>query len=353
MSANYIKISEPSLSAKNKRLWIFDLDHTLIAPKSGATFPKDQNDYAMIMTPKAIGPVDILIYSNQGSLNNNSDQLESFKNKVSVVMNKIKGSCSHENTRIEFFAALGKHNKYRKPMIFGLTELFDVSGYSEIFMCGDAAGRSQDFSDTDYKFLLNIKMFYTEIRCRFLVPEELVFDISENLPKKIHNPDICSIEYPPVMIQEPRKITADDLKGKRLIIMCGRQGSGKSYLELPKEFKVVTYKDKKGTHNKVSKLLASGNKVRVDGTFPSSGTRDQFAGLVKSDEVLIIYIRSSDDTCKHNRLYRENYLDEPVIPSIAVSMFTKNFEKPTKNVIEIDHRDRFISSDIWYNMYYY
>jgi DNA 3'-phosphatase len=149
----------------------FDLDGTLIVTKSGKAFAENKNDWkffhasvpAKLQSAYAQG-YSLAIISNQKGIDNSKDQKElqdkfdSILQSLSVPMDVI---CSHEE------------DVYRKPRT-GMWEylwearwrLFPQALQREsCFYIGDAAGRpagiggkKKDFSDTDYKFAVNLNI---------------------------------------------------------------------------------------------------------------------------------------------------------------------------------------------------
>jgi len=148
---------------KYKKLAGFDLDHTFITTKSGNTFPKNSDDWKLfnenvedkikqLMKEK----YQIVIFSNQSNMDKSEKKYSGFIEKIKEI-NKLF------NNKIEFVVAFGK-NEYRKPEI-GMWEFYTKNrnvNYDESFYVGDAAGRKNDFSNSDLKFAENIGItFYT------------------------------------------------------------------------------------------------------------------------------------------------------------------------------------------------
>jgi len=148
---------------KYKKIAGFDLDHTFITTKSGNTFPKNSDDWKLfnknvenkireLMKKK----YQIVIFSNQSNMDKTEKKYSGFIEKIKEI-NKLF------NNKIEFVVAFGK-NEYRKPEI-GMWEFYTKNrnvNYDDSFYVGDAAGRKNDFSDSDLKFAENIGItFYT------------------------------------------------------------------------------------------------------------------------------------------------------------------------------------------------
>jgi len=143
----------------------FDLDWTLVRPEK-SKFPKTFNDNVIMnnripMLKQYIGlGYKIVIFSNQKITPRESLQ---FKvNRMEDVISKFK----IEGIPLIVYMATAE-DKYRKPNI-GMWEEFRKT-YTKLesaFYCGDAAGRKDDFSDSDLKFAENIGI-------KFYTPEEL------------------------------------------------------------------------------------------------------------------------------------------------------------------------------------
>lgn len=148
---------------KYRKLACFDLDHTLITTKSGATFPKGKDDWKFFnsnvenkMKELISKKYQIVIFSNQCNLKQNGIKYNNLVYKLGEI-NKIF------NNKIDILIAVCKDN-YRKPDT-GMWDYYVQNrnvDYSKSFYVGDAAGRTKDFSDSDKKFAENIGLtFYT------------------------------------------------------------------------------------------------------------------------------------------------------------------------------------------------
>jgi DNA 3'-phosphatase len=146
-----------SQKIKYKKLACFDLDHTFITTKSGNTFPKNADDWILFnntvenkIKELIKQKYQIVIFSNQSNMDKSEKKYSDFIDKFNNI-NKIF------NNKIELVVAFGK-NEYRKPDI-GMWEFYTKNRNVDIeksFYVGDAAGRKNDFSDSDKKFAENI-----------------------------------------------------------------------------------------------------------------------------------------------------------------------------------------------------
>lgn len=335
--------SEASNGIKSNVLWMFDLDHTLICPKSGK-FARHENDYKYLRTINTEESIDIVIYSNQLKTH------DGFMTKVTKICADISENCPRAN--LYFFAAFDDDH-FRKPCSKGLMDNFDLSKYDVKIFVGDAAGREGDFSDTDYKFAVNIGAY-------FLVPE--AYDIF--VTKALKEPEWYSsaktikkfvrraekkipaqIESAVFYIDWSQYQRANNIERyqaillpllKKKVIMCGRQGSGKStFVSVAKSMGMHVYN--------YSDCRKPWTGDIIDGTFPCD----------RPNVDAIIYMDTPEDICKHNRKYRELVHGIMKVPTVAIRIFEKKFVKPTgPNVITVPFM---ISSDVSpdYFKYYY
>ena len=224
----------------------FDLDHTLIKPMSGRTYPRDENDWELMngskLKSKLRALVDegkcIVVISNQGALDREGKtaRLKGLETKLSKVQQAL-------GVPFAFYAGYGKVNRYRKPapgVWEQLAQDFIQKGVvidkSSSFYCGDAAGRPEgpkpwagstksaekkNFADTDLRFAVNAGLaFYTPEQL-FLGSDDLAIDPSQcggldprTIPRSARSP------YENIRV-------ADELE---MVVLVGSPGSGKTSL---------------------------------------------------------------------------------------------------------------------------
>jgi DNA 3'-phosphatase len=155
-----------------KKIYIFDLDNTIIKTKSKKKFPIDNNDWTWLYDdiPLKINSINNSIngiITNQRGLKSQAF-IDNWIDKINQIIKKIN---------INFVFASIKHDKYSKPLTaswdFIINKLLfsininNLINNNKIYYIGDAAGRENDFSDTDIKFALNNKF-------RFKTPEQFL-----------------------------------------------------------------------------------------------------------------------------------------------------------------------------------
>ena len=188
-------ISAPQVPGEKVKVAAFDLDGTLITTKSGVKFSKGPTDWKWwgnsTKVPEAISKLYnsgylIVIFTNQGAVvvNNNSKSYGNLKTKLNLVYAEL----SKFNVKSVYVYASPKkplkgptsseeqHKLMRKPEIgmwqdleSVLTDQGKAIDYKQSFFVGDAAGRKQDFLDSDLKFAENAKI-------DFKTPEEFFKD---------------------------------------------------------------------------------------------------------------------------------------------------------------------------------
>ncbi|KAJ9119115.1 hypothetical protein QFC22_003606 [Naganishia vaughanmartiniae] len=221
-------IGSPAVSTKVK-VAMYDLDGTLIQPKSGARFPKDATDWKWWdATVKAkLAQVQkeqfhLVIISNQ---NLKEKPLKAWKSKVALICADLP-----EGMPIRILAATAK-DQYRKPGI-GLYELlhdlYEAKGLEidveNSFYVGDAAGRAGDHNDTDRKFAVNAGLtFYT--------PEQYFKDSKKDpgfLPFKGFDAtaELAAMDNSPLIT--PTSTPLIPASTKEIVIFVGYPASGKT-----------------------------------------------------------------------------------------------------------------------------
>lgn len=287
-----INISKPIIN-----IAAFDLDWTLIRPIKGK-FSKTPDDWALLPnvlnTLKAYKEAGyiIVIFTNQYS--SNQTKLLFNYEKVSLVTNKLL-----ENNVIDIVLMATHKDEYRKPQIGMWTLVQQVFKNYEInktqsFYCGDAAGRPQDFADSDLQFANNIGI-------KFYTPEQI---------------------FPNNKITIPQN--------QSLFIFVGMPGSGKTtyyknnlesqgFIHINQD----TLKTKAKVLKAIDQALSSGKSVAVDATNPTSSKRAEYLKIASKYSVpsLILYFVGNGQAFNKLR-------DKPV-PNIAYSVYYKNLEEPS------------------------
>jgi len=132
-----------------------DLDHTLIQPKEGRTFPNSYTDWEFIIPTKEkmlefhSNGYEIIIVSNQGGIQYGYTTEEELALKFEAIKAKMGIPMTFYYCKTN-----DKNDKMKKPNI-GMAEKaaidFDID-FENSIMVGDASGLEGQFSDSDKMF---------------------------------------------------------------------------------------------------------------------------------------------------------------------------------------------------------
>lgn len=318
-------------SLETEFIYMFDLDHTLIKTKSGKKFPISKNDWELLYPniPEKINKLTnglVGIVSNQKGLNNQT--------KINDWINKCIDICKIL-PQIKFVFASIKDDRFRKPMC-GSFELFKntfvninwdkLESGDKIYYVGDACGRKDDFSDTDYKYALNCKI-------KFKTPE-----IFFGIPKSDKS---ASITYPELNYfdETEQEQLFDELTNlikshnKVLIITIGLPASGKSFIrkELMKRFPQFSYSNNDDITNKVQsrtlikKISTDYNFVIDDNTNLLKENRESKLKEFESYYKIGIWFNYDLEVCWHLNWMRMFWFGEKLLPKVTYYTMNKKF----------------------------
>lgn len=312
-----------------KKFAMFDLDSTLIIPKigtkkNGKGFPIDENDWKFLFnnTQQILNNLInfgycIIIISNQGGIEKKKQTVENLINKVNKIANTL-------NINMYFFCSTG-YNKYRKPLPQWIYEIVPEEVENNIdrkssFYCGDACGRKNDFSDTDYKFAINCML-------NFKTPENLFLGEPNNY---------LTIKYP---IIESKKMQLNFVpKNKEIIVMIGCAGSGKSYVSkyISKKYDYITInqdilKSKVNCVKICNNAIINKKNIIIDSTNPGIVDRKIWIDIAKKNNYKIrsIELIIPFDNAMHNNYYRNFVNNVKLVPNIAYNIFKSKYIKPS------------------------
>jgi bifunctional polynucleotide phosphatase/kinase len=315
----------------------FDLDGTIIKPKSGKVFPKDKNDWIFLFDkiPEKIRKISesytIIIFSNQMGISKGKTSEEDIIFKINKIQEFIK--CPF------IFLASKEDDINRKPrpgMYNFIESEIDITiDKKKSFYVGDMAGRKElspnletkfpgrkkDKDDTDYKFALNLKLnFYT--------PEEYFNGINEDKQISGYNLDSKL---------ESKKI--NDISEKELIIISGLPASGKSSLakNIITKNKNINFFSKDLNGNKFKKYVIESlenNKITiVEGLFATNAQRKEMLELAKKYDykTRLIEMDVPFELAYHLNMYRSLFENHKKIPSIVYNIYQNQYESPIVN----------------------
>ena len=289
--------NEPDL--KHKNLAIFDIDWTIIKPKDGKEFPKDENDWVWLR--KSV-PEILKKYSETHQLVLLTDQTKSWK------LNMIQQIIQELDLKIVVLIAMNKKYKKGNPELFLsiFPEFEKICVKDKCFMVGDAGG-AKDWSSVDKDFADNIDI-------QFFKPEEIFpFDEIQEFEGDYENKD-----------------------EKEVVIMVGMPGSGKSTFCSQKlsSYKLIcgdTFKTQPKMIKEAKKYIKN-NSIIFDGTNGTSKKRKNYIDFAMeyNRKVKCIWIdtnlENSIEQIKKRKTEGGHY-----VPKIALYTYKKYFEIPDEN----------------------
>ena len=319
----YYKIDKDNLKSQ---IAAFDMDYTIIRPKSKRVFPKDENDWKFLFGNKTIDKLkeisseyQIMIFTNQKGLSMGKITIEQFTSKITNIQS-ILG--------IEFDIIISTKNDYYRKPLTGMWRFYKSHRNAKInrkksFYVGDAAGRiysqKKDHSSVDRFFAHNIKL-------NFFTPEQF-FEIEDN-EYMIKNVNLKNVNCDNININTD----------KNLILFVGPPASGKTRL-YNNLFSEYVHINMDILHTKVKCLKKTEEAMKyiknivIDNTNPSGETRKFYLDLAKKYNYnrYIINFRSNRDISNYYNHYRVQKSKGKIklIPNIVYNIFYKKYEIPT------------------------
>lgn len=317
--------------------YAFDLDSTLIETgdkrkKSAASTPNWI--WWNVVVPEVLHKLEesgstIIIFSNQSDIDDT---------RRKILENKIAQICDNAKINPWVFIAT-KHNWYRKPLT-GLLEfaMFEMACKEKpVVFVGDAAGRPDDFADSDIKFAYNVDIPFATPEQYFLGSTTKITltltDYSEILvSKKVADDERISIMNCIAAIDKPVAV-----------FMCGPPASGKSTLAtlISKKYK-FTYinQDELGTKAKMFKTIQTAvgknESIIIDKLFPTVEERDEYLSLLpESYTNICIIVNIKRNFAEALNLVRAELTHGDVVPSIVYATFYKKYVEPS--ITEFDY----------------
>jgi len=307
-----------NIDSTKKKIAGFDLDNTIIVPKSGNKFPKDKNDWKFIDSDivnriNTLLDYNIVIFTNQKGIDKKLG-LDNFKEKIMNIIKEIK----NDNLFISVFISY-QDDYCRKP----LTGMWDVmSGYinkvnlKDSFYVGDAAGRKNDFSNSDLNFAYNVGV-------KFLLPEEFA-----------QNKSIKYTTKEPLDIKKWLSIKKPIIKHDvlELVLVVGYPGCGKTTFSKKyySDYVYINQDTDKTRDNSIKKFknaVKEAKSIIVDNTNLSYDQRHEFISLVNSDYIIkIIIFDIPINVCQFMMYYRVQTLHQKPINIITYRTMNKNYK---------------------------
>ena len=281
------------------KLYLIDIDGTLVTSASGRRWAADQNDWIFL------GPIEatlnklhddgwiVALITNQSDWKNGPAPEAKIKS-ILATLQEINGWAPW--TLVATATRKEKDTLYRKPGR-GLYDLLlkELPPLTEVRMCGDAVGPSDPYPP--YRWASSDADFAAAISATFVRPCDL---------------------FPPAAPIAPA--------GKQeLVLLMGNPGSGKSTIgkELSSFYSYIhveqdTLASKAATKKAVIAALATGHSVTVDATHGSFTNREPY--LTLGVPVRIVW------SIRDGRPF--NALREKPVPEVAYAVYSKHFVKP-------------------------
>lgn len=324
----------------------FDLDSTLIKTKSGKVFPVDKNDW--VFWNKYVKPSLYEYYNNCYKIVIFTNQLGITKGKINKndFLDKIKNIQKELNIDFDIFIAIADDH-YRKPMT-GMWNLFTELYSTKIdkkksFYCGDAAGREKnwlpgkkkDFNNVDINFAHNIGL-------KFEIPEN-IFKPFEDKQVQFHSIDFNYIGLDiDKLLKSKHKLKIEPSNKPEMIIVLGRQGSGKTEFSknlLSKQgFKDYVYINRDTCSNKnicikkTKDAIKNNKSLIIDNTNPDAKSRQEYINLGKHANMYIsVYVMDiPENLSKHLNHMRVMKSEGKIkkIPEVAYRVYNKKYDAP-------------------------
>lgn len=318
----------------------FDLDHTIIKPKSGNVFPKNSDDWMIWDESVSTKLKDLIndkysicIFSNQSKIKSENDEIL-FKTKINSIFNVL-------DIDVPIFISINK-GFYRKPFT-GLWDLMKnilniPSISNESFYCGDAAGRWDKWKKGKKKdFSCSDRMFAHNIGIEFHTPEYIFLYESETYNWSFNKEIINSVD-------QKNKITSQELislsnpDNKVIYISVGPPGSGKSTTanQFFNNFKIISqdeFKNKKTCIQKTLESINQGDNIIIDNTNSDKETRKLYIDIAKLNgyEINCLRFTTSIELSKYLNCLRCQLSmgKKDIVPDIAYNVFKKKLIEPS------------------------
>jgi DNA 3'-phosphatase len=299
----YTIISTTTTAASNKgksKLYLIDIDGTLVISASGRRWAADQNDWIFLgPTPATLDKLHtegwiVALITNQSDWKNGPAPEAKIKSILAALQeaNGWAPWCLVATaTRKE------KDTLYRKPGR-GLFDLLlkELPPLTEVRMCGDAVGPTDPYPP--YRWASSDADFAAAIDATFVRPSDL---------------------FPPALPLAPSE-------KQELILLMGNPGSGKStmgrdlasYIHVEQD----TMTSKAATKKAVIAALATGHSVVVDATHGSATNREPY--LTLGVPVRIVWFLRDGRPFNAHR--------EKPVPEVAYAIYSKHFIRPEGDV---------------------
>ncbi len=307
MAAQAFELILPSpgwIPPSKTHFYLFDLDGTLVASRSGKPIAADAADIVFfhgveetIHNLLTAGHT-LLIVSNQAIW-------------TAAIRSKIQAAV--ERLQIPAIVATGKTSPYRKPAAnmwhkFLMQFRINMAGITDVNYTGDAVGADDPWPA--YRWSDSDKRFAETIQATFHRPKDFFpqWDLASVAPKK-----------------------------RTMFIMMGTPGSGKTTIgdELSGKYRLPIFEqDRWRTRDKFLKdirkeLEESNDSIIVDATHSNRDRREELYSLARIHDMDALILWSVRDGRPFNATRRKP------VPAVAYGVYMKNFADPLKDNVAV------------------
>ena len=316
----------------------FDLDYTLICPKSGRRFPKDQDDWKLMFSNisnklKKLNGYSIVVFTNQKNIENRMGLVQ-FRERCKDIQKEI-------NIPMVFYISL-KSGYFRKPFpgMFQYHQKHHPIAIQDSFYVGDAWCKNKCFSDSDLCFARNCGLTFYKAKEFFNTKKHVSYDF---IPLSLFPKD--DPQYVANQIKFNRFI-----KDKQYLFLIGGPATGKTsfckkhltdYVRLSKD----DYKTVAKYRNVIQKNLEK--KIVFDNTNYTNKSRQLLLSYLKRREVGYIVRNIPKPQSFYMNQYRHFITRGKVslLPMVAIHTYYKRLELPVGENVFIMNKPWIFSDD--------
>lgn len=321
----------------NSKIAGFDLDYTLIKPKSNRRFPKDENDWKFLFgkdTKEKLIEVSkthrIVIFTNQKGISKGKLTVDELQNKLNNFFKEL-------NINADVLIST-KNDFYRKPLT-GMWDFYKKTRKNKIskknsFYVGDAAGRiySEKLSNSKFRkdHSADDKYFAHNIKLNFFTPEEF-FNININTDEYI-------VKEFDLENQSSGQININT--SRNMILFVGAPASGKTKLYKDKfsdyeHINMDTLKTKAKCLKSTENAMKYQKNIVIDNTNANYESRKIYLDLAKKYNYnkYIINFKTNRKINNYLNYYRVQKSKGKInlIPDVAYNVYYKKFEEPVSS----------------------
>ena len=315
----------------------FDLDGTLIHPRSGKKFPQNEDDW-IVWSDRTLEVLQAIPPERKIVIFTNKKRWDDITRGVCVGFMQFL----QDNRVPAILYASIKEGWTRKPQIGMLqdhTHQQPVAPGSTY--CGDAAGREGDFSSSDRAFAHNTGM-------EFLLPEQVFLPAAQIERYQLGIAAIReTLKWTRCVVDDVSYETPDELpqplyREREMVVLMGCPGAGKS--TVARSLAGAGYITVEYGVTGMMALIRTALKnaifgIIIDGTHSSRKNREKSLKLAKKANIRtrIIHINTPPDLAKINasRRVHEKKLAGVHIPNVAYNVYSKHFEEPHPDEADI------------------